>query len=392
MQHLRLVGVQEDGEHLLLSSDDGSSFVLRIDEALRAATARPIGRPSAPAADRAETALSPREIQARIRTGSTAEEVAAESGLPLAHVQRYEGPVRAERDYIAQQARNVEVSGAQGNDGYRSAFGDEPATLGEMVVYRLGNFGVDASTLAWDAWRRSDGSWDVVAGFDLTGTDSRATIGEEPPARWVFHPARKSLQNSNRWAQVLSELEALDSPFTGRRLTAVADRPFDFESDAASSDAAEDIAPADAPHSESEELLDVLRARRGQRLGADEDSDDALALMLSKGAIPAAHPRDEEFVDEDEARRLGFAAHPEDDEPDADAPTQPHDGAGTETTEIAVTPGLRAVHYTEKPKSAEEPAETATGHGEGRPGKKAKQKRSSVPSWDEIVFGKKHND
>ena len=57
-------------------------------------------------------------------------------------------------------------------------------------------------------------------------------IGEEPPALWTFSPARKSLQNANRWAQQLSELEPLYGPVPARRLTAVSDRPFDFETDA----------------------------------------------------------------------------------------------------------------------------------------------------------------
>lgn len=388
MQQLRLVGVQEDGEHLLLGSDDGSSFVLRIDEALRAATARPIGRPAASSAEHAPTALSPREIQARIRTGSTAEQVAEESGLPLEHVLRYEGPVRAERDYIAQLARGIEVSTPQGHDAYRSAFGDEPASLGEMVGVRLSALGVSASSLEWDAWRRSDGSWDISASFDLGGSNTDASIGEEPPALWVFHPARKSLQNANRWAQVLSEMEPAENAFTNRRLTAVADRPFDFESDAGhEAQGTEDGTggPA-APGSESEELLDILRARRGQRLGVDEDGDDALALLLSQGSIPAAHPRDEEFVDEGEARRLGFApAHDEADD-DEHLPRL-HDGVSTHTSEYTVIPGLSAEDFRHADDSVTRHEDT---DDEGGPSRK-KAKRSSVPSWDEIVFGKKRD-
>lgn len=390
MQQLRLVGVQEDGEHLLLGSDDGSSFVLRIDEALRAATTRPIGRPAASAAEHTPTALSPREIQSRIRTGSTAEQVAEESGLPLEHVLRYEGPVRAERDYIAQLARGIEVSTPQGHDTYRSAFGDEPASLGEMVDVRLNALGVSASSLEWDAWRRSDGSWNVSATFDLGGANTSASIGEEPPALWVFHPARKSLQNSNRWAQVLSEMEPAENAFTNRRLTAVADRPFDFESDAGhEADGPEAGAPGTAPaDADSEELLDILRSRRGQRLGVDEEGDDALALLLSQGSIPAAHPRDEEFVDEGEARRLGFVPpHGGEDDDEQGHLGALHDGMSTNTSEYTVIPGLRdEAHRTDD----ETASQHEDGHDEqGHPRKKAK--RSSVPSWDEIVFGKKRD-
>ncbi|MHA7267982.1 septation protein SepH [Arthrobacter halodurans] len=387
MRQLRLVGVHENGEHLLLSSEDGSGFVLRIDEALRAATARPIGRPAAPAADQAAATLAPREIQARIRSGATAEQVAEESGVPLAHVLRYDGPVRAEREYVAQQARNVEVSGPLGNDGYRSAFGDGPANLGDMVAFRLLSFGVDPATLEWDAWRRSDGAWDVVARFDVSDANPRSNIGEEPPAHWVFHPARKSLQNSNRWAQVLSELEPMDSPVSGRRLSAVADHPFDFEADAGA--AAAEI--PGATEAERDEFLDILRSRRGQRLGADEAGDDALAAMLAKGSIPAAHPRDEEFADEAEARRLGLVG-PDSDGREDDGLPELHDGVSTETTEFTVVPNVHALRFQrETPDTnAGERPEASDSDDDAQP-KKIKHKRSSVPSWDEIVFGRKND-
>lgn len=289
MQDLRLVGVHEGGEHLLLSGKGGETFRLRMDEALRVAVSRPVHR-STSAAERPEgPAMTPRDIQARIRSGSSAEDVAEISGLDLAHIRRYEGPVRAERDYVARQAQGVEVAAplSATHDGYRSTFGDSPVNLGDMVNHRLKAFGVDPDSVEWDAWRRPDSTWDVVARFDL-GNDSQVSVGEEPPARWTFSPLRKSVSNSNRWAQLLSELEPLDSPVPSRRLTAVADRVFDFEAgtppeaDGGSDDSDED----------TDNLLEVLRSRRGQRLGADEDGDDALAALLAKGSIPAAHPRE----------------------------------------------------------------------------------------------------
>src|SRR5665647_1811143 len=41
MQDLQLIGVHEDGEHLLLSGADGERFQMPIDDALRAADRRP---------------------------------------------------------------------------------------------------------------------------------------------------------------------------------------------------------------------------------------------------------------------------------------------------------------------------------------------------------------
>src|SRR5512141_3438364 len=89
MQDLRLVGVHDDGEHLLLSGAGGEMFQLPIDEALRVAASRTPAK-TASGAGAAAIAMSPRDIQARIRSGSTAAEVAELSGIPLAKVQRYE--------------------------------------------------------------------------------------------------------------------------------------------------------------------------------------------------------------------------------------------------------------------------------------------------------------
>ncbi|MDQ0769642.1 septal ring-binding cell division protein DamX [Pseudarthrobacter defluvii] len=439
MQDLRLVGVHDDGTHLLLSGAGGEMFQLPIDEALRTAsrsTAKPrTERPAVP--------MSPRDIQARIRAGATAADVAELSGMPLAKVERYEGPVLAEREYVAQQARKVEVAApSPGHDIYRSAFGDNPATLNDMVAHRLSAHGIDPSTVEWDSWRRQDGTWTVSASFEAKpgGTSG---IGEEPPALWTFNPARKTLQNTNRWAQQLSELEPLDGPVPARRLTAVSDRPFDFETDADTAKASpgNQAGPAQDSGKDPDGLLDMLRLRRGQRLGVDEDSDDALALLLTHG-VPAAHPRPSEVAAEPEAEQ----PEPQDDQRDAPAAqgdsfirrrdTRPsmlsrlslipphrdghddalrlHDGVSTDTREItiAATP--------QKPSGSAPASGSGAGSGSsggggldellgGNPRRPAKQddaspatgqlpeteaperparpKRSSVPSWDEIVFG-----
>jgi hypothetical protein len=367
-------------------------------------------------------------------------------------VERYEGPVLAEREYVAQQARKVEVaSPSPGHDIYRSAFGDNPATLADMVTHRLSAHGIDPSTVEWDSWRRQDGTWTVQASFE-TNTGGKAGIGEEPPALWTFNPVRKSLQNANRWAQQLSELEPLDGPVPARRLSAVSDRPFDFETDAdsarPSTASGSDAGPADG---KEDGLLDMLRSRRGQRLGVDEDSDDALAMLLTHG-VPAAHPRPSEVTTD---------AAENDDEPQEDTTNDPaakgssfvrrrdarpsmlsrlslipphrdatddalklHDGVSTDTREITIVAspqrpsgstseagdgdaGASSSSTSGSPASAGGLNELLGGNArrsaarnddgspttgqlpetaapERQPGR---PKRSSVPSWDEIVFG-----
>ena len=451
MQELRLVGV--DGDHLRLSSEQGVPYKLPIDDALRAATVRDDASASHPSrgataearpekperAPRPPVHLTPRDIQARIRSGATAEQVADEFGADLKHVRRYEGPVRAEREYVAYLAQRVEVaSPVPSHDGYRSAFGDEPAQLGDMVAYRVRSYGIDPASVEWDSWRRPDGSWHVVARFDLP-EESRVDLGEQPPAWWTYNPLRKNIANGNRWAQVLSELEPLDGPLPSRRLSAVADRVFDFEAvkDAAPPTDGRQAAPTrdtggtSSPVEEQDGLLDVLRSRRGQRLGADEDGDDALAVLLTRGSIPAAHPRDGEDTDDGEnsviPRDPGPAPAPDADSADAggaagvaggeggaagvaggeggsaaddegddlspdqhdDGTPRLYDGVSTETREISVfaRPSGGATASTPAPQ----------GPGKAKPEddadpvveRRVKPKRSSVPSWDDIVFGRR---
>ncbi|MBF4994920.1 DUF3071 domain-containing protein [Arthrobacter gandavensis] len=402
MQDLRLVGIHEGGEHLLLSGRGGETFRLRIDEALRVAASRPARRAGQAAEPEAGPSMTPRDIQARIRSGASAEEVAELSGHDLAHIRRYEGPVLAEREYIARQAQSVEVAApmSPAQDSHRSAFGDSPVNLGDMVNHRLRAFGVDPETVVWDSWRRPEGSWDVVASFSL-GTDSRVSVGEEPPARWTYNPLRRQVTNANRWAQLLSELAPVDSPVPARRLSAVADRVFDFETDTAPEE------PVPVSDEDTDELLNVLRSRRGHRLGTDEDGDDALAALLAKGSIPAAHPREGQAELEDESAlrprtgKLSLAPVPPDAPEDAEIPEEEEapvdplrldEGISTSTREISILArplrGSRG-EDTEKPPAEGEESAEAPEAKEPVTERRIKPKRSSVPSWDEIVFGTK---
>ncbi|MUK03128.1 DUF3071 domain-containing protein [Vibrio cholerae] len=443
MQELRLAGV--DGEHLLLIDEEGTSYRLPIDDALRTASGRTEDQASAPPREqdvprrkpaKPPVHMTPRDIQARIRSGGTAEQVAAESGLELAHVERYEGPVRAERDYVAYLAQRVEVATPlPSHDGYRSVFGDNPALLGDMVAFRVQAYGIDAASLEWDSWRRPDGTWHVEASFDLP-EESTVDLGEQPPAQWTYNPTRKTVANGNRWAQVLSELEPLDGPLPSRRLSAVADRVFDFEAEKQTESTAggeDDQTEAQEPSQDDQDgLLDVLRSRRGQRLGVDEDGDDALAELLTRGSIPAAHPRDGGTDEQHDsvgqeavipglslaprAEDAGPVSDDRDSELHEDGTPRLYDGVSTDTREISIfaQPSRRLKPPATMPgkgagtgssgsrRETDGEAGTATPSGPGRtpppkdvpepgPERRAKPKRSSVPSWDDIVFGRKND-
>ena len=76
MAHLTLAGVSDDGKRLLLVSDAGSEFTVDIDARLRAALRGEHAR-FGQLEIKMDSALRPRDIQARIRAGETPEAVAA---------------------------------------------------------------------------------------------------------------------------------------------------------------------------------------------------------------------------------------------------------------------------------------------------------------------------
>lgn len=150
MRDLRLIGVHEDGQHLLLANADGGRFRLPLDEALRAAARRDRPRLGQLQIE-IEGGLRPRDVQALIRRGLSAEEVADRAGWTVEKVRRFEGPVLAEREYVAAKARQCAV-GSRGNG---------PLTLADRVADRLKDRGVERDAVDWDsarATRRAPGS------------------------------------------------------------------------------------------------------------------------------------------------------------------------------------------------------------------------------------------
>lgn len=502
MQHLRIVGVndEENMAQLILSDESGREFALPMDEALRHAATRPPVRPSQ--SSHASSPLTPREIQARLRAGATVDQVVAASGLTTAHVDRYAGPVHAERAHMAQRARATQVAPASSAEAHRAAFGDDPASLDAMVKVRLRMMDVDLTSLTWDSWRREDGLWQITCVFDVDSSSTHgAGIGLRPPAEWTFQPETSHLRAVNRWAESLSALTApaptashggeTQTAASGarRRLSAV-DSVFDVENAAdrrggsvpapapatpaagAASESAGHRQPEASPRSartaapgngsparpeagprgegrEHEDLLDVLRARRGQRLGADAEADDRLALMLNRqdpqdrdsSAGTAATP-----VSSETSGAFG-AADQDDDEhstvplprlrPVKNRPTAqddagvsgPSDAKDAATLTPAVDGGGSDAAESGSGSSA---TESSTGAGDGRldawgfayegepeeragatgqtapsgsenaeptepetttekPRKRAPARRASMPKWDDILFGSKND-
>lgn len=271
MEQLHLVGVHEHGEHLIVEGPDSTRFTLSIDQQLRQAVQH-ARKKSAPRRN-GQAQFGPRDIQARFRSGATVEDIVAESGWEAERVKRYEWPILAERAHMIREACKVKVAGTgNSGDGYRSVFEVEPRTLLETVTARAEDAGVDSTTFDWDSWQREDQLWTIQLSFRVNRR-SKAPLEGSGPAEWTFNPASQSLRPVNDWARALGEepreSDPLGVPATVAAAQATTQNPVlqQLHQDAVRSD----------------ELLDVLQARRGRRLGTDTEGDDRLAEILGRG-------------------------------------------------------------------------------------------------------------
>jgi hypothetical protein len=214
MQELRFVAVSEDGSYAVLAIPGRSGrFMLPIDERLRAVAQGQTSR-LAQYEIEVESPLRPKEIQARIRAGETAEEIADAAGIPVERVRWFEGPVLAERGYIADQAQAASVRRAGDSSG-------PGPRLGDIVTARLSAAGSDPADGQWDSRKRGDGSWQVSLTFPSGG---RLHVAE-----WVFDPRRRHVMpdddNAARLSLPESELPAEPVPMPGEAtVTPIASR------------------------------------------------------------------------------------------------------------------------------------------------------------------------
>ena len=208
MRPVRFVALSADGQALILTDEIGRMLSLAIDEHVVAAVQRESGSPQGQLALEVEAALTPRDIQSRIRSGDSAEHVARLANVSMEKILRFAGPVLQERAAMAQLARRTRLRGA-----------DNGSTLGEVVDTRLRSHGVDIETVAWDSYRREDGSWRISA----TWPSGKATAR----AAWDLDRTRSLVSPVDDMAQFLSTdrqqllLAQEEPPHTMSRLTSL---------------------------------------------------------------------------------------------------------------------------------------------------------------------------
>ncbi|WP_406091681.1 septation protein SepH [Streptomyces sp. NBC_01013] len=347
MPELRVVAVSNDGTRLVLKAADSTEYTLPIDERLRAAVRNDRARLGQIEIE-VESHLRPRDIQARIRAGASAEEVAQFAGIPVDRVRRFEGPVLAERAFMAERARKTPVRRPGENTGPQ---------LGEAVQERLLLRGADKETVQWDSWRRDDGTWEVLLVYRVAG--------EPHSASWTYDPPRRLVQAVDDEARsLIGETDDVAAPepsfpFVPRIARLPRDRPLDRALDRQME------RPAPPPPPEPEERIG----------GVTASERDSLTSLLE--AVPSF--RGDMVVPERPAPPEPPALEPAAHEPEAEEPPAPaaSAGAGSAYADVLM-PRAVAGHRDRLTGTTDRQAE-ADGVRPGR--------RAAVPSWDEIVFG-----
>ena len=199
MLELRLIGVHDDGENLVLESADGTRFLLPIDANLRTSITK--ARRIQPARGLgAKGTFGPRDIQTRFRQGASVEEIAEESGWEPERVRRYEWPIVAERAHIIRAAQSVKI----GRRSSASGTAQIPVTLSARIEEVSERYGFEDATQDWTTRQQENGQWRVEV--DIALKDSvRQNLPAQVvfPARWVYNPANQGLYASNEAAYFL---------------------------------------------------------------------------------------------------------------------------------------------------------------------------------------------
>ncbi|HXP21451.1 MAG TPA: septation protein SepH [Streptosporangiaceae bacterium] len=358
MQELRLVAVSEDGSYAVLVVPGRSGrFALPIDERLRTVARGQFSR-LAQYEIEVESPLRPKEIQDRIRAGETAEDIADAAGLPVDRIRRFEGPVLAEREFRAQEAQRATVRG-------RGDSGPGPR-LGEVVAQRLAEAGASTDEVEWDSRKRQDGNWQIQIAYTVAG---RLQLAE-----WVFDPRSRHVTADDDQAARLSLPEAdwpparpgARGPVTAT-VTPIGSRTGSASLHQADQRPGSDRAADRGPLHPSRQIPAAAAASpggtssgqaagQGRKPGLEADIEAAVA---SPPPVPAARQSARGRV----SMEIAAAA----------AGHQGATGPGQE--DLAGGP---AAGPADEAEAIAPPARRASG---------GRSRRSSVPSWDEIMFG-----
>ncbi|MFW0155245.1 septation protein SepH [Rothia sp. P6271] len=401
MLELRLSGIHDDGEHLVLESVQGERYILPIDQNLRTSIAKarriqPLrGRPG-------NGVFGPRDIQARFRQGASVEQIVEESGWEAERVRRYEWPIIAERAHIIAAARAVRISPAVLSHG-RS---DAPALSLDELMERVGEkFNLPLDDAQWSTYQQESGQWSISADIELSD-DAQQRIPQTVvfPARWTYNPANQSVYASNEAAYFLMErADPEDAPVPGMMSHSQHDTA--EEEPHTTVEEFSDI----SVHSDESELAKRLQQsqtvdtplEKSQSLDGAGTRDFASAserklaelLERARSSSTRKSTRTEEALSSSEHREVQ-ESQPTNDETPAVENTSVRENVELQeasTTNVGSS-DVEQQHSAADEGSVDssEPSASDSASNDGASkseSSSSRSKRTSVPSWDDIIFG-----
>ncbi|MFD1827659.1 MULTISPECIES: septation protein SepH [Mumia] len=348
MRDLTVVGLSEDQRYVVLRGPVGELFRVPADDRLRATLRN----------DRArlgqleiamDSALRPRDIQARIRRGESPEEVAEAAKLPVERIMGYAHPVLAEREHMAERARGATVR--------RKHAQSNALTLGESVDTTLRSRGVDPQTADWDSWRRDDARWTVCVRAGAVSAD------------YVFDPAGRYTFAADEAAREL-----------------VGDVP--DASDSSEMAIADAVSrPVDVVELDSDPRVTSLRHARARRAAQASERTEEQPTLNDLPSVTEPEPT----LELDEPAEAATMSAPPAAPPEPDAAPRERDGSGDPRPARQSAAASDETDPSDMIDASEDDADADVDGADEQPRKRAprRRERRRVPSWDEIMFGDK---
>jgi hypothetical protein len=209
LQQLHLVGFTTEHDALIFSARKGAKsggFVVALDDRLYD-TIDEAGRRrdgedgddepkrSRRSAPRPESALSPRDIQMRLRAGRSVANVASEAGVDEEWVMRFAAPILAEQALVIAKAHKLVFAKAR--------LGSSGRPLAESVWWNVADKGVmmaeDTFDQCWTANHLRDSMW--IVRFDFINRKKRQR------AEWEVDTREGTLTARNRLGSELGYIE-----------------------------------------------------------------------------------------------------------------------------------------------------------------------------------------
>ncbi len=328
--------VNSDGQFLKLETQNGESFQLVIDDALKSA----IKRDTLPKLD--DVTITPREIQDAVRAGASPQELADLHGAPYEYVEKFAQTVIDEIGHIVASAQTVRIAIAA--DKYSDATQME---FREVLHARIQNLG--GSNLIWNASKQEFEPWQVTVSFDMDGA-SRLALWSFDPRKLALSPENEQAvklssgdQGVHIVAQKLRQVEPEVISVRDFQLTEVIEFPSVVELEPATA-TLKVVSPIEQLTRKSVEAATETSAETSESLSATADLLEALRRKRAEQPVATAAVEPANFEAEEPMVEQEAAEY-------APAPA----------TSSNATPA-------------------------------AKKGRPSMPSWDEIVFGTKTDD